>query len=56
MWRVTSVVLTVTVCYLRYYDCKRSAEKKEQKTIEAAGKVRNQFYSTVRLKTCNEKS
>lgn len=31
----------------RYYDCKRSAEKKEQKTIEAAGKVRKQFLNFV---------
>ena len=48
--RVTSVVFTVTVHYLRYYDCKRSAEKKEQKTMEAVGKVRKQFYPQVRLK------
>lgn len=27
----------------RYYDYKRSAEKKEQKTLEAAGKVQNFF-------------
>lgn len=46
------VSFTLTVYYLRYYDCKRSAEKKEQKTIEAAGKVRRQFYSPVRLKEC----
>lgn len=25
--------------FVRFYDCKRTAEKKEQKTIEAAGKV-----------------
>lgn len=31
----------------RYYDCKRSAEKKEQKTIEAADKVRKQFFNFV---------
>lgn len=29
----------------RYYDYKRSAEKKEQKTIEAADKVRMQFLN-----------
>lgn len=28
----------------RYYDFKRSAEKKEHKTMEAAGKVRKLFY------------
>ena len=26
--------------FLRYYDFKRTAEKKEQKTMEAVGKVR----------------
>lgn len=34
----------------RYYDFKRSAEKKEQKTIEAADKVGKQFHSTLRFK------
>lgn len=30
----------IVFCFFRYYDSKRSAEKKEQKTIEAADKVR----------------
>ena len=40
----------VIVLFFRYYDFKRSAEKKEHKTMEAAGKVRELFNSTLRFK------
>lgn len=44
--KVLSVVFTaVSLYFFRYYDYKRSAEKKEHKTIEAADKVRKLFYS-----------
>lgn len=33
----------IVLLFGRYYDFKRSAEKKEQKTIEAADKVRKLF-------------
>lgn len=35
--------------FFRYYDYKRSAEKKEHKTIEAADKVRKLLYSARRF-------
>lgn len=38
------LLLSVNVLFYRYYDCKRSAEKKEHKTMEAADKVRKLFY------------
>lgn len=40
MWGTSEVFTAVSLCFfLRYYDNKRSAEKKEHKTIEAADKV-----------------
>lgn len=42
MWGTSEVFqlfTAVSSCFFRYYDNKRSAEKKEHKTIEAADKV-----------------
>lgn len=39
MSEVFQLFTAVSSCFFRYYDNKRSAEKKEHKTIEAADKV-----------------
>lgn len=41
-----SQLMDFAIVFFRYYDFKRTAEKKEHKTIEAAGKVRKLFDST----------
>ena len=45
------VFTAASFCFFRYYDCKRSAEKKEHKTIEAADKVRKLLHCTLRFKS-----